>query len=103
MPTASSTDLAIATAKDLVAALLYPSSPSPLPRISIEHTIALKQLASISATTTIITPTIPPGFAPLASTIKVFDQATQVAVCSQMMNSSQTRFYQHFQDAPLQK
>jgi hypothetical protein len=73
MPNASSTDLAIAAARDLITALQYPSPASPLSPASDSQLAALQQLANIFATVTKIlptpspatTPTVPPGFPPL--------------------------------------
>ena len=77
MPKSSSTDTAIAVARDLTSALLHPSPASPLSPISDSQHAALQQLstifseitdqspAKISTPTTVTTPTVPPGFEPL--------------------------------------
>jgi hypothetical protein len=74
MPTASSTDLTTATARDLTSALRHPSPASPLSPTFDSQVSALRQLARIFATATandtdqastqlpLPTPTIPPGF-----------------------------------------
>jgi hypothetical protein len=78
MPKSSSTDAAIAAARDLTNALLHPSPASPLSPISDSKHAALQKLSTIfneitdpgpakipTPTTVAKTPTVPPGFEPL--------------------------------------
>ena len=72
MPTSSSTDAAIAAARDLIHALRNPSPASPLAPLTDSHHAQLRQLAEIFADstqppTTPATP-VPPGFDPLPPT-----------------------------------
>jgi hypothetical protein len=56
MPTASSTDLAVVAARDLIHARLNPSPASRLSRVSDSQLAALEQLASIFAAVTNVLP-----------------------------------------------
>jgi len=84
MPNSSSTDAAIAAARDLTNALLHPSPASPLSPISDSQHAALQELSTIfheitdpgsakipTPTTVAKTPTVPPGFEPLPIPVPV--------------------------------
>jgi hypothetical protein len=92
MPTASSTERAIAAAHDLTQALLHPSPATTITPFSDSQLAALTQLASLFTYSAnppprVDTPVVPPGLAPLPIP-KVDDPAPTVHSTALSENSS---------------